>query len=178
MIRICISGLSASGKTSLGHRLARELNLMHITKKSLRSYNDVASGFKGKEKLAQTALPKYAKDFDAELKKLSSKNDCVVTTWLAPWMVKDPTLRIWLNASIDARARRRAKEMNVSVASAIRWVKEKDSLTIRNFKKVYGIDIQDHLGFDMELNTERLNVDEMVAVIAMLALSKSKMKFR
>lgn len=178
MIRICISGLSASGKTSLGYRLAKELNLKHITKKSSTVYQEASGSFSGKEKLVQMAASKHAKDFDAEIKKLSASNDCVVTTWLGPWIVKSPTLRVWLYASEDERARRRGKELRIPLAKARKLIKEKDTLTIRNFKKIYGIDINDRASFDLELNTEKLTVEEMTAIISMLALSRSKIKFR
>ncbi|MDE1868604.1 MAG: cytidylate kinase family protein [Candidatus Micrarchaeota archaeon] len=178
MIRICISGLSASGKTSLGHRLAKELNLMHITKASTQIYRKESANFKGDEKLAEMAVSKHARTFDKELIELASKNNCVVTTWLGPWIVKGPTVRVWLHADIDARAKRRAKELNIPVAKAKKMINQKDSLTIKGFKKVQGIDINDRSGFDLELNTERLSVEEMTAIISMLALSRANIKFR
>lgn len=178
MIRICISGLSASGKTSLGHRLAKELNLMHITKASTQIYRNASANFKGKEKLAEMAVSRHSRTFDKELIGLASKNNCVMTTWLGPWLVKNPTVSVWLHAGIDARARRRANEMKITVAKAKKMINEKDSLTIKGFKRIQGIDINDREGFDMELNTERLTVEEMASLISMLALSRSKMKFR
>jgi len=179
MIRICISGLSASGKTSIGEDLAKELNIMHITKEQMKSYKKFLNETKsGKRPLDEVADPKYAKDFDAEIVEFSRGKNCVVTTWLGAWRIKDATLRVWLDASADERARRRAKEKGLSIGAAKRLIDKKDQMTIKSFKKVYGIDVNDHSIFDIRINTEKLNRKEITAMIAMLALGMDKMIFK
>ena len=54
---------------------------------------------------------------------------------------------------------------------------EKDRQNMKGFKEVQGIDINDHSAFDIELNTEKMSLKEMVAVISMMALSKEKKLF-
>lgn len=183
MLRICISGLSASGKTTVGEALAKELDIMHITKSMTKTYKRFVDENGGPKEAsnkirAETSDPKYADDFDKEVVALAKKNDCVVTTWLGPWMVKDATLRIWLNTCFDERAHRRAVGKHISLELARVQMKEKDDNTIRDFKKVYGIDIMDHRIFDIEINTERFTRQEEVAVIAMLALGKQNGRFK
>lgn len=181
MLRICISGLTGSGKTSLGEMLARELKIMHVTKELAKSY----LAFKGergklgkKAAIIETANAHYAKSFDSEIEELARRNDCVVTTWLGPWVVKSPTLRVWLNASLKERVRRKARQRGTSEKSAERYVKLKDKETIASFKKVYGIDVMDHSMFDIEINTERLSRNDSIAIIAMLAAMKSGKRFK
>ena len=176
MMRICISGMTASGKTTLGKLIARELNVEHITKEKTKEYaklmNDLEQRKDAKLALAQTADSRYAKDFDAEIIKAAKGKNCVVSTWLAPWLIKDATLRVWLNASPAERYRRKARDLGVSIRKAEKFVKEKDSLAAKGFKKVYGIDINDHSVFDIEINTEKLDHKKVVAVISMLAMLK------
>ncbi|HUY69946.1 MAG TPA: cytidylate kinase family protein [Candidatus Baltobacteraceae bacterium] len=181
MIRICISGLTASGKTSLGHMLAEELGITHITKHTLDTYHKTMEEAKrGGERhinIVEMGDKRFAKQFDDELVAMAEKGNCVVTTWLGPWLVKDATLRVWLNAPIGERAARRAKELKVAPEEAKAVVEEKDRLTINAFNEIQNIDVTDHSAFDVELNTHRLSLKEMVAVISMMALSKEKKLF-
>ncbi len=183
MIRICISGFSASGKTTIGNELAKKLNIMHITKKSMSSFKKFRAETKDAKddntRLAETtSTKKYADAFDKEVVRLARENNCVVTTWLGPWFVKDATLRIWLNTSFEERVRRRAVDWKISMARAKEEVGKKDRLTARNIKKLYGIDVMDHGIFDIELNTERFTTKEEVDMIALLTLEMDKGRFK
>lgn len=176
MMRICISGLTGSGKTTLGRLLSKELNIEHITKESVEEYARILKEIKkgGNERLGvlQAAHPKYARNFDAEILEAAKGKNVVVTTWLSPWLMKDATLRVWLNASLDERSRRKAIEMRTSQKKAKEYVMRKDGLAAGEFKKIYGIDISDHSVFDLEVNTRKLTHREVVAVISMLAMMK------
>lgn len=176
MIRVCISGLSASGKTSLGEELARELKILHITKDVLETHKRIAEEM---EKEGEDALrvieagdERYAKSFDDEVAELAAKGNCVVTTWLGPWLVKDPTVRVWLTASVEERAKRRAAQRGIDISEARKLIDEKDKLTMAAFKDVYGIDVMDHAAFDFMVNTERVERKDSVALIAMLAMKR------
>jgi predicted cytidylate kinase len=176
MLRICISGLSSSGKTTIGEALAKDLGIMHITKYKLESFKKHESEIK--KLVIQTADKKYADAFDKEVAALAGKHNCVVTTWLGPWLVKDATMRIWLSASVEERAKRHAGDMGISVDKAKAYIREKDELTVNAFKEIYSIDVKDHAFFDMMINTERLNLDESVSIISMLAVGKENLRFR
>src|SRR5271155_5201617 len=109
MLRICISGFTDSGKTTLGDMLAKEMNILHVTKYITDTYKTFKQEDTKKDHdstIRETANKGNAKPFDDEVTKLSEANNCVVTTWLGPWIVKEPTLRIWLNASPKERVRR------------------------------------------------------------------------
>lgn len=176
MLRICISGLSNSGKTSLGYLISKDLNIMNITKHTVGSFKKDEKEIR--KSVIQTAEKKYANAFDKEVAELAEKNDCVVTTWLSPWIVKNPTIRVWLDASFEERASRCAESKNIGIEKAKAFIKEKDELTIKGFRDVYGIDINDHSDFDITINTEKLSKEESASVISMLALGKEKSRFR
>jgi cytidylate kinase len=183
MLRICISGFSASGKTTIGNDLAKKLGIMHITKKSMSSFKRFMAETKDSKddntRLAETTSSRgYADAFDREVIRLARKNNCVVTTWLGPWFVKNATLKVWLNTRFEERVRRRAADRKISMKLAREQVGKKDRLTIRNIKRLYGIDVMDHSGFDIEINTERFTAKEEVAMISLLALEREKGRFK
>jgi cytidylate kinase len=180
MLRICISGLTCSGKTSLGKELSEDLGVMHITKTITEAYRQFEKDNpKGRlERIRETSNIKYADSFENQVEGLAKENDCVVTTWIGPWRVKDPTLRIWLNSHLDQRAIRCAKRQNLSLGAAKRYVLEKDKENIKVFKKLYGINMNERSNFDIEINTRRLSRKEIVSLISMLAIGKEKKRFR
>lgn len=182
MLRICISGLSSSGKTSLGELISKELKIVHVTKKMLETYRQVKEAIKtesgGTLEMIQTADKRYAKAFDREVLEIAENNDCVVTTWLGAWLIKDPAIRIWLSAGFDERARRYANDHKTTMEVAKDYIKRKDEMTVNAFKEVYDIDIKNHSFFDMMINTERTGINEAASLITMLAIGKDKGRFR
>ncbi len=170
MIKVCISGRACSGKTTLGDALAHALKIEHINstyKDYVKSHKELAAGFTLK------ASNKFTKDFDREVAKRASRGSCVVTTRLGPWMVKNATVCVWLNASDTERARRFAKREGVTLKAARAELAGIDGAVEEKFKKVYGIDVDnDHEVFDMELDSERMSTKEMVSLISLLAMER------
>lgn len=182
MLRICIGGLTGSGKTTIGEMLAKDLNVMSITKHITDSYKK----FKEREhehsddhKLIQmNANKEYANSFDDQVKRLAESSDCVVSTWFGPWVVKDPTLRVWLNASFKERVKRCSVERKLGPKEAEEYVRRKDELTLKAFRELYNTDVMDHSDFDAEINTDKFTKEEIVSIISMLATLKDKKRFR
>lgn len=170
---ITISGLTGSGKTTLGDRVAEKLNIKHIsrTHKAFVQSKDVIE-------FTKKATKSFEKSFDNSIVEEAKGQDCVVTTWLSPWLIKDAQLRIWLYADLDSRIKRKAKEMDISSGKAKRYIIEKDMLNKKNFKKLYNIDIEDRYNFDAMLNTSRLNLEQCANLIIFLSLQKEKKGFK
>ncbi len=181
MLRICISGLTDSGKTTIGEMLAKDLKIMHVTKyitDTYKSFKQNEHKHDGDGKILQTANKEIAKEFDDHVVHLAAHNDCVVTTWIGSWLVKDPTIRIWLHSSFDERVRRCSVERKLSIDEAREYVNKKDRLNEKVFMDLYKIDITDHSDFDARINTDNFTKEEIVSIISMLALLKDKKKFR
>lgn len=174
---ICITGLAGSGKTPIAKKLADELKIKHIDE----SLKELAGG-DGKpfmNLIAKGVRPETDRQLDRRVVQEAKKSDCVVSTWLGPWMIKDSTLNVWLNASLEERARRKAKDLGMTLKEAKSYLRTVENKDRARWKKLYHIDIlKDHGVFDIEINTGRLKIEESVALIAMLALQKSKKRFR
>ncbi|MGC8649017.1 MAG: AAA family ATPase [Candidatus Micrarchaeia archaeon] len=170
-IKICIAGLTASGKTTLGNTLEKELGIEHINP----SYKDSEKTTDELIKFLENIKPKYVKSFDERIVKLAKGKDCIISTWHGPWIIKDATIRVWLDVSEGERARRWAKAHKISIAEARKIVHIKDELTKRQFKLAYKKDM-DMTVFDLHINYEKVTMLEAVAIISMLAIARSKNK--
>ncbi|MCL4383803.1 MAG: cytidylate kinase family protein [Candidatus Marsarchaeota archaeon] len=165
MIKICISGLSTSGKTTLGNEISKQFNLVHIN----HSYRHYTKSNEELLKILKESNEKFVHEFDNKIIEASNKNsNCVVTTWLGPWLIKDATLRIWLEASLEERAKRYSLKNLVPISDAETFIKEKDRLTVMEFKKIYNIDIIDHSIFDLCINTNKVNINNILEIIKLL----------
>ncbi len=171
-MKICISGQSASGKTTVGAMLAKYLGIKHVE----LSYKRDANSNRELLGILKESKAKYAKSFDDEVRSMARGN-CVITTWLSPWIVKGSTLNVRLYADESVRAKRVMKRERIGRAAALRYVREKDKLTIAHFKKVYGINVTDDLKFDIEINTGKMETRRAVAIIALAAMLKEKNRF-
>ncbi|MEW5997078.1 MAG: (d)CMP kinase [Candidatus Micrarchaeota archaeon] len=169
---ITVWGWTGAGKNTLGELLAKRLGYRTVSP----TFKDLAA----KEGISLLEFQKKAekdpdidRKFDELLKEEAGKGNCIVTTWLGPWMVP-ADFRILVFAPEKVRIERIAKRESVSQKEAAKYVREKDSGNIKRYKNVYGIDITDTSSFDLALSAETYRPEQMVE-IALLAIEK-KMK--
>lgn len=166
---IAISGLSGSGKNTLGEMLAKELGYKLVCP----TFKDLAAA----EGISLMAFQeKAAKDHDIDRKfdkvlREQAKGDCVVTTWLGPWIV-DADVRMKVFASLDVRSGRLAKRDGMDEKSARRHILERDEGNRKRYMKVYGIDIYDDSSFDACLNSGVLSPRQLLGIA--IAIIKAK----
>ncbi|MCX8197143.1 MAG: cytidylate kinase family protein [Candidatus Micrarchaeota archaeon] len=170
-MKICISGLSGSGKNTIGSLVASKLGL--------RLVNPTFKTLAQKAKMSLLEFHQKAekdhsidKKFDEELIQQASKGDCVITTWLGPWMIKDADLRVWLHAPFVVRSERLAKRDGLSLQEAQNHIAQRDESNRQRYLKLYKIDIFDHSNFDIVLNTERLSPQQAADIISAAAVAK------
>ena len=168
---ICISGLSGSGKNSVGRLVAEKLRLRLIDP----TFKTIAA----KKKMDLLEFHKKAehehsidKKFDAALIADAKRGNCVVSTWLGPWMVKNAYIKVWLYAPASARAQRVAKRDGMNNVEAARHISERDESNRLRYLEIYKIDIYDHSGFELVINSERFMPEESANIIVAAALAK------
>ncbi len=168
---ITVSGLTGCGKNTLGEQLAKELGYKMVCP----TFKDLAE----KEGISLMEFQKKAekdhnidKKFDAVLKE-QAKGNCVVTTWLGPWML-NADVRVRLFAPLSVRAQRIAKRDGMSAKEAEQHVKERDLRNQKRYKKVYGIDIFDDESFDITINSGKHSQEETfrIALAAIKAIGR------
>jgi CMP/dCMP kinase len=171
-MRIAICGLTGSGKNTLGELLAEKLGyrLVCPTFKDLAAKEGVS--LMEFQKRAEKD-PEIDKKFDAILKEQSSDN-CVVTTWLGPWMV-DADVRIKVICPLETRAQRTAKRDGMTLAEARKHVKERDDRNRKRYMKLYSIDIDDETKFDACLSSGVYRPEELlVLALAIINLKRGR----
>jgi len=162
---ICISGLSGCGKNTVGGKVASKLSLRQVQ----MSFKEEAKR-RGITLMELQALAgkdkKFDIDLDARIAKEAEKGNCVVMTWLGPWIVKNADMRVWLEVSEEERAKRVAGRDKMKQEEARKHVHQRDADNRARYKKYYKIDIDDHSGFDLVVNTGRFNAEEAAEIIA------------
>lgn len=172
---ICIAGLAGSGKSPIAEALAKELKIRHISK----SLKELSGDGEALAHFVKNVNAEVDRKLDREIIKEAKKGDCVVSTWLGPWMIKDSEINVWLNASFDTRAKRKAKSLHMTLKHAKSYLKRIEEVDRTRWEKLYGVDIiKDHDVFDIEINTDKLKIKDSVALIAMLSLEREKKRFR
>jgi cytidylate kinase len=172
---IAITGLSGSGKNTLGELVAKEFDLKIVCP----TFKDLAKA----ENMSLMEFQKKAeKDpnidfkFDKVLKE-QAKRDCVVTTWLGPWIIENAEIKIKLHASAKTRAQRvlgRDKMGNIN--EAIEHIKSRDEQNRSRYKKIYGIDIYENDIFDAVLSSEKFSPKELLEIVKKIVEVKTKQK--
>jgi len=159
---IAISGLTGCGKNTLGELLAKKLGykLVCPTFKDLAEREGVSlMEFQERAKKDRD----IDKRFDAMLKE-EAQGDCVVTTWLGPWIV-DADLRIRLNAPLETRAERIAERDGMKLEDALQHVKERDEGNRERYKRIYNIDIYDESVYDATLDSGKYRPEELLVMV-------------
>ena len=168
---IAVSGLTGSGKNTLGGLLAKELGYRLVCP----TFKDLAE----REGISLMEFQQKAEDdldidrkFDEVLKEQAAAGDCVVTTWLGPWMV-DADLKIKLAAPAETRAERIAGRDAMSPDEAVRHVNERDERNRARYLRVYGIDIYDEGVYDAVLDSGKHDPQALLGMVLDIIAKRS-----
>jgi len=189
-IVICVSGLTACGKSTVARRLAEKYELKYVSGGTALKELALKIGYKAKDKgwwetpegmrfLEQRLRdPKFDKQIDAQLLEWTDRGEVVLDSWTMPWLTKKG-FRIWLEVSPAERATRLAHRDGISLKEAAQVIKEKDGKTRRIYERLYGFKLgEDYSPFDLVLDSESLTSDEVFdtlsLVIDRLVLKRSR----
>jgi cytidylate kinase len=171
---ICISGMAGTGKSTLSKKLAKKYDLKCYSGGDALKELAKAEGYdascegwwetpEGLNFLKTRANdPKFV---DAKLLEYAGKGNVLLDSWTMPWLLKDG-FKIWLMASIEKRAARVAVRDGMTPEEAIKVLEEKEDRTKAIYKKLYGFVLgEDFTPFDLVLDTDKLNADEVFEVL-------------
>ncbi len=171
MVVIAVTGLPGAGSSTISKLLAERLKLKYFSpgeyfkshsneKNQSKQALSVFKSGKGKEK-------KFHESIDEMQIRLAKKGNIVICGKLSILMLKDiADYKIWLECSLEERARRTAERDGLSFSEALKIIKEREKLEVEEWKKDYGIDYRDQKKMaDIVVDTSELSEKETLSKI-------------
>jgi cytidylate kinase len=177
-MRITVSGPPGSGTTTLAKYLARTHGYEIISAGEMfrqlaqeRSMNLADFGALAEKDVSIDAM------IDVRQKEVARKKDnLIVEGRLSGWMVEGADLKIWLHAPIGCRAQRIAARDGSDEYTAREVTLQREESEHTRYLHYYGIDIGDLSHYDLILNSELWNQEDLGAIadVAIQALKPRK----
>ncbi len=177
---ICISGMAGCGKSTLARRIAEKYGLHYYSGGDALKALAVEAGYKSLERgwwesreglnfLEERAQDSsFDKRVDEKLLEWAKQGNVVFDSWTMPWLLKKG-FKIWLEASVEVRAKRIAKRDRTTIENAFAALMEKDAKTKSIFKRLYGFDLgEDFSPFDLILNVGDLSSQEVFQALSLV----------
>lgn len=167
-MRITVSGLPGSGTTSLARTIA-----------SRRDYQVISAGEVFRRMASERGMdladfgelarkdPSFDRLIDERQREIAlSHEDIIVEGRLSGWFVREADLKVWLMASLECRVERIFERDRVSDhETALNLTREREECEAERYRTYYDIDIDDLLPYDIILNSERFDVEELAAIV-------------
>ena len=177
MDAIIISGMAASGKTSVSKILAERLNVPLVGGGDILKEMAVERGYKpggadwwdtpdGLKFLKERETnPDFDRETDRRLHEKIKKGNIVITSWSVPWLFQEG-FKVWLNASSEARAECMAKRDNTDMKESKHVVGERDRENHKLYMELYHINLgKDTSPFQLVIETEKRTPEEIAGII-------------
>lgn len=169
MVVISISGLHGAGKTTVAKYLAQKFKLQYV------GAGDVFRKMAAERGMTLEEFSRYAErhpEIDTMIDRRTVREargkKVLVDARLGGWMVKKADLKILLTAPLKTRAERIARREKRDYDEVLKETITRERSEAKRFKKLYGIDVNDHSVFDLVLNTERLSIRETTRTLGTL----------
>lgn len=179
-MKILIAGLTGTGKSTVAKEVAGHLGLEYISGSAILRTMLGKPAFQSWESQngiemikARIQKPTADKKTDAELLSIATKKDnIVIDSWTIPWLYKNnDAIKVYLTADFKERVKRVQVRDKIDEATAAKFVKQKDELTAKLYKKIYKIDIFKPEGFHLVIDTTREDPAVISEIIARYALN-------
>lgn len=161
---ITISGKSGCGNSTVSRLVAERLGLrlINFTLRDLARERGLTF-----EQLWERA--EYDQSVDHELDRrlvdLAAEGGCVVGTRLAIWLLDDPHLSVYLEATQQTRAARIASREAIAYRDALAATGARDRRDRNRYLRLYDIDIGDASRAELVVDTEDLDQHAVVGKI-------------
>lgn len=171
-MKIAISGLHGTGKTTIAKRIAEKLNINHYSTGILFRELAKERGM-SLEELSRLAEKDRSIDIalDEKIKDYATKGNCVLDNQLSPYLLGDiMDYCVLLKCAKDVRLSRMAERDSDDMDQKIRETEIREESERKRFVEYYGIDLLDSgmilATFDLIVDTTHLNIEAVVEVVS------------
>ncbi|MFP4266596.1 MAG: (d)CMP kinase [Spirochaetaceae bacterium] len=155
-IKIAVSGKSGCGNTTVSRLTAEKLGFSFINYTFHSMAEEREMSFEEFYKLAQEDIS-YDIILDRKQVELARRGSCVLGSRLAIWMLEEADLKVYLEASLETRARRISSREGGSVEEKMRKTESRDRKDHERYMKIYGIDNDSYDFADLILPVDRID---------------------
>lgn len=166
-MKITISGMPGSGKSTIAKEIAKSLGLKHYSagdfqRELAKEHNLSIEEWGEKEKGDR----KYDLMVDERTKEFGKKeNNFIIDGWISAHFIPD-SIKIFLNVNIDEAVRRRLKhrrpeEHFETPEQAKKSLANREETNRRRWIKFYNYDYSDRRNYDIYIDTTNLNISEV-----------------
>lgn len=170
-MRITISGMIGSGKSSVADEIAKRLGYQRFSSGDFMREIAKERGISLMElsKIAETN-PKIDREIDQRQIKFGKTHDNFVIDGRLSWYFIPDSLKIYLNVSNEEAARRiyndkeetRQTEKFSSLKELAEKIQERKNSEIKRYQKYYGVNHHDKKNYNLYLDTTNMTVKEEV----------------
>ncbi|HPX28225.1 MAG TPA: AAA family ATPase [Sphaerochaeta sp.] len=173
-MRIAISGKSGCGNTTVSSMVSKELGypMINFTFRNLAEERQMDFW-----DLAALAEKDDSIDFELDRRQVEmalAQKDCVLGSRLAIWMLKEADLKIYLDATVEERARRIHEREGGALEEKIAETSARDAKDTARYKRLYDIDNNDPAVADIRIDTTRKSAAEVARIIVNEVRSRTK----
>lgn len=171
-MKITITGMPGSGKTSVGRELAKKFGLEFLSIGDIRGKMATDRGITIEElnKIGETEdwTDKEADDYQKEYGE--THDNFIVEGRLAFYFIPD-SIKIFLDVDLRAAAERvfndprPDEKKRASVEDEMKAMSERTESDKRRYLKYYGVDINDRKQFDIVVNTTNASREEVLKIL-------------
>jgi cytidylate kinase len=168
-MRITISGVAGSGKSTIAKLLARELNLEHYSTGDLM--REIAKK-KNVSLLKLSRMAEHDKSIDEELDKRQirlgkEKDNFVIDGRLSAYFIPHADVKIFLECDDEERAKRimkdkREGEESGDIEDMMKKIKEREESERKRYKKYYGYDYRNKDNYDHVIDTTNSEIGDVL----------------
>jgi len=178
-LKICISGFTGSGKSTLGRKLAKYYKIPYYSGgdalKRIIAGNERAKDVGWWERdVGAIAMkmrkkdPSFDRKVDEELIRIAKEEgDVVLDSWTMPYLLRaEDKVAIFLKADVKERARRVMRRDGIPYEEAVRRIKLKDDESIEIYESIYGFKLGEDLSpFHLVLDNTRLEAKQTFEIV-------------
>jgi predicted cytidylate kinase len=166
---VTISGRPGSGKSVVASKVARELNLSHL---SAGDFMREMAAERGVSILELSRVAEQGDEIDREIDartvRLAEQGGDFVMDARLGWHFIPDSIKVFLEvdplvaAQRIFEARRQSEVENVTLEETQRAVQDRTESERRRYLDYYGVDYGDHANYDLVIDTSELPIDQVV----------------